>query len=206
MISSFLILVLAAKAQLPPPDYRQELVNMAAGKVEAMNTEGRYAQAVEWGSEFQRQVLAAADIAYEVAYAWNALGESTRAVKHYRQALQLDPGHAASWYDLGELLLVAGEADEAQEAFQQAAELRADHWAGHFRLAEIAARRGQPEAFEAHLRQALRTGFSFRIIVGDSHWQGYYREPALRDVLRRLVTVYSDEALLEAFETQDGSP
>ena len=35
------------------------------------------------------------------------------------------------------------------------------------------------------------------LVVEDPAWRGYYRDPALGPVLQRLITVYSDERLLE---------
>jgi tetratricopeptide (TPR) repeat protein len=199
-VSLLMLLAATAFADRAPPDYGEVLVREATVRLEASNLQGRYADTVEWGEDFQRQVIEAAALEYEIAYAWNALGESERAQRHYRRAVELEPDHAAAWYDLGELLLVEGELDRAEEAFERAAALRTDHWAGPFRLAEVAARRGQAERFEEQLRRALGAGFSFRVVVGDANWLGYYRDPALRDVIRRLVTVYSDESLLDAFE------
>ena len=198
----FLFLASVGFADRPPPDYGEVMVREAAARLEAMNVQGRHADAVEWGGDFQEQVLRAADLEYEIAYAWNALGERERAQRHYRRAVELEPDHAAAWYDLGELLLVEGDLGHAEEAFVHAADLRPDHWAGAFRLAEVAARRGDAPRFEEQLRLALASGFSFRVVVGDANWLGYYREPALRDVIRRLVTVYSDERLLIAFEEE----
>ena len=205
-MSLLLFCVLTAFADRAPPDYGQVLVREASTRLEAMNVQGSHADVVEWGEDFQEQVLPGADLEYEIAFAWNALGESGRARRHFRRAVELDPDHAASWYDLGELLLVDGDLDAADAAFERAAALRPDHWAGPFRLAEVAARRGDPVRFEAQLRQALGTGFSFRVVVGDGNWLGYYRDPALRDVIRRLVTVYSDERLLDAFEEESPQP
>ncbi len=201
-----LLCIAVGWADRPPPDYAQVLVREASARLEALNTQGSHADAVEWGEDFQEQVLHAADLEYEIAYAWNALGERQRARRHYRRAVELEPDHAAAWYDLGELLLVEGALDDAELAFERAAELRPDHWAGAFRLAEVAARRGDAPRFEEQLRLALGAGFSFRVVVGDANWLGYYRDPALRDVIRRLVTVYSDERLLIAFEQEDPPP
>jgi tetratricopeptide (TPR) repeat protein len=193
-------------ADLPPPDYGRVLAREASIRMEVLNAQGRYADAVEYGASFSERLIASAEVEYEVAYAWNALGESGRALRRFRRAVDLDPDHAAAWYDLGELLLRDGELEEAEEAFQRAADLRPDHWVGPFRLAEIAARRGDPARFEEQLRRALAAGFSFRTVVGDANWAGYYREPGLRYVLRRLVTVYSDERLLDAFEKELPAP
>jgi tetratricopeptide (TPR) repeat protein len=193
-------------ADQAPPDYGRVLAREASARLEELNLQGRYADAVAWGGTFQDQVIEAAEIEYEIAYAWNALGEQGRAERHYRGAIERDPAYAAAWYDLGELLLIAGELSEAEEAFAQAAALRPDHWAGPFRLAEVAARRGDAARFEEQLRLALASGFSFRVVVGDANWLGYYRDPALRDVIRRLVTVYSDERLLDAFQEESPTP
>lgn len=203
---SILLCLGAVLADQAPPDYASVLAREAATHVEALNTQGRYADAVAWGEAFQDRVLEDADVEYEIAYAWSALGESSRARRHFDRAVAQDPEHAAAWYDLGELLLVEGDLGGAEAAFARAAALRPDHWAGPFRLAEIAARRGDAPRFEEQLRQALAAGFSFRTVVGDANWAGYYRDPAMRDVLRRLVTVYSDERLLEAFEEEPRVP
>jgi tetratricopeptide (TPR) repeat protein len=201
-----LLCLLPLRADVQPPDYGLALAREEAIRLESLNEQGRYPEVVKLGEAFQDDLLESAQVEYEIAFAWNALGEGDRARRHFRRALELDPGDAAAWYDLGEVYLREGSLDEAGEAFARAAALRPEHWAGPFRLAEIAARRGEAEAFEAHLRTALRNGFSFRVVVGDSNWLTYYRTPALRDVLKRLVTVYSDERLLEAFEQEEGTP
>lgn len=201
-----LLLLPLAWADMEPPDFGRVLAREQAAVLEALNAQGQHAEVVEAGERFQREIVPSAEVEYEVAFAWSALGERERARRHYRRAVELDPDDAASWYDLGEILLRDQDLDAAEEAFSHAAALRSDHWAGHFRLAEIAARRHQPDPFEQHLRDALRAGFSFRVVLGDANWAGYYREPALREVLRRLVTVYSDERLLDAFEQEDLAP
>ncbi len=191
---------LAAHAARVPPDYTEELVGRAAALAGRLNQEGRHAEAAQWGAEFQRHVLRAAAVEYEVGLAWYRLGRMDTAARHYRRTLEQDPTLAAAWYDLGEIRLIDWDLDDAEEAFARAAALRPDHWAGPFRLAEVAARRGDATAFEAHLREALAAGFSFRVVLGDPHWVEYYRNPALAEVIRRLVTVYSDERFLQVFE------
>jgi len=194
-------LIPAARAARVPPDYAEEMVRRAAATAGRLNQEGRHAQAAEWGSEFQRHVIEGAAVEYEVGLAWYRLGRTDRAARHYRRTLDEDPTYAAAWYDLGEIRLEAWDLDEAEEAFARAAALRPDHWAGPFRLAEVAARRGDADGFESHLKDALSAGFSFRVVLGDPNWVEYYRNPALAEVIRRLVTVYSDERLLPLFET-----
>ncbi|MBN1335308.1 MAG: tetratricopeptide repeat protein [Deltaproteobacteria bacterium] len=194
------LLLPAARAARVPPDYGDEIVRKAAAVAGRLNQDGRHAEAAEWGSEFQRHVVRGGAVEYEVGLAWYRLGRIERAERHYRRTLREDPAYAAAWYDLGEIQLARWDLDEAEEAFTQAARLRPDHWAGFFRLAEVAARRGDATGFEVHLRDALASGFSFRVILGDPNWVEYYRNPALAEVIRRLVTVYSDERLLQVFE------
>jgi tetratricopeptide (TPR) repeat protein len=196
------VLVAASTAQATrvPPDYGEELVLKAAAIAERLNQAGQPAEAAEWGARFQRHVIAGASVEYEVGLAWYRLGRTDRAERHYRQTVDEDPTFAAAWYDLGEIRLAEWDLDEAEAAFARAAALRPDHWAGPFRLAEVSARRGDPAGFETHLKEALAAGFSFRTILGDPNWVEYYRNPSLAEVIRRLVTVYSDERLLPSFE------
>ena len=197
----FMILSGLATGAMEPPSYEEELVQRVVRSAETLNQAGRYREAIQLCKDFQRQFTWRAVLLYEQAFALNALQRDDEARRAYQRAVELEPSHAASWYDLGELELQAGRIDAAAEAFEQAALLRPDHWAGPFRLAEIAARRGDPRQFEIQLKRALAQGFSFQVVVVDPHWREYYREPALGEVMRRLVTVYGDERLLEAFES-----
>lgn len=180
-----------------PPDFRAELFSAAAAQAEAYNAEGRFADAIAFGERFQRAVAPAADVAYEVAYAYNGQGELDAALRAYNTVIELDPHHAAARYDRGELLLARKRYADARVDFEEAARLRPDHWVVHFRLAELAGRDGDSVAFEAHLTDALRCGFDFRTALADPTWRGWFRDPKLGPVLVKLITVYSDEALLD---------
>lgn len=189
-----------ALAAKEPPDYRQELIHAAAGRLEALNAEGRYEDVVTLARRFQRAVEPAADVAYEAAYAKNRMAKLDDALDAYTEVLRLDPDHVAARYDRGELLLAMGRPEEAREDLLIAARLRPDHWAAHFRLAELAGHDRDVVAFEDHLMAALRQGFDLRTLLADPTWRGWFKDPLLGPVLQKLVIVYGDERMLEGLE------
>jgi tetratricopeptide (TPR) repeat protein len=187
----------AARAAREPDDYRADLMAGAAARVSRLSEAGTFDDAIALAERFQRQVEPSAPVTYEIAYALNRIGRRAEAIATYTKALALDPDHAASLYDRGELYLLDGRIDLAQVDFERAAVLVPDHWAVHFRLAELAARAHDAQSFESHLTDAVRNGFDFRTIVGDPNWQGWARDPELGKVITKLVVLYSQEDLLE---------
>lgn len=190
------------RAEMEPPDYREELLDAATARVEALNRAGQPEEAASLALDLEEELGPWPELTYERALAANAAGQRRTARRAYRRVLEQEPDHAAAWYDLGELLLVEDELEQARRAFERAAELRPDHWAGPFRLAEVAARQRQVASFEEHLESALSRGFSFQLVVGDPRWRRWYHDPELGDVLRRLVTVYGEKGLEEAFSRE----
>jgi predicted TPR repeat methyltransferase len=61
-----------------------------------------------------------ADRRYEMARAYRAEGDLAAAIDLLRQALELAPGFAAGWFDLGELREQAGQREDAIVAFEKA--------------------------------------------------------------------------------------
>lgn len=186
-----------ALAAREPRDYHEALAARAAGSVEALNVAGHYDEAVALGRRWQKGVEPSSAVAYEIAYAYNRMSKLDEAIDTYAEAIRLDPKNAAAHYDRGEILLALGREEDARADLEAAAALRRDHWAVHFRLAELAGRRGDAVAFEAHLTDALRNGFSFDVALQDPRWRGWFHDPALGPVLVKLVTLYGDERLLE---------
>ena len=180
-----------------PPDFRAELMASAAAQADALNADGRFDDAIAFAERFQKAVDPAADVEYEVAYAYNGKGDLDASLASYDAVISLNPHQAAARYDRGELLLVRGRDHDAEVDFEEAARLRPDHWAVHFRLAEIAGRAGDVDAFEAHLTDAIRCGFDFRTAIQDPTWHAWFHDPKLGPVLTKLVTVYGDEKLLD---------
>jgi tetratricopeptide (TPR) repeat protein len=181
----------------PLPDYRAAVLATAAAHAAALNAAGRYPDAVDYGRRFVGRVTPTAGVAYEVAYAWNRMGDLSAALAWYGRALELDPEHAASRYDRGEILLALGRDEEAAPDLEAAARLRPDHWAVHFRLAMLAGRAGDRDRFEVHLTDALRQGFDFRAVASDAEWRAFARDDKLGDVIAKLIVVYGDERVLE---------
>ena len=190
----------AARAAREPDDYRADLMTGAATRVSRATERGAPEDAIALAERFQRQVEPSAPVTYEIAYALNRMGRRSEAVATYTKALALDPDHAASLYDRGELYLLDDRLDLARADFERAAVLVPTHWAVHFRLAELAARAHDTAAFESHLFAAVSNGFDFRTIAKDPHWQGWARDPELGKVITKLVVLYSQEDLLELLQ------
>ncbi len=198
-----LVLVSAALAELPAPDYRAALLDRIEHETDRLLENGEPEQALAHIREFRAEVADDPRLAYEEALVLRHLDRTREAAKLLALVLQRDPSLAAAWYDLGEIHLSKNALKKAEEAFTQASSLTADHpqgWAGPYRLAEIAGFREDPEAFAGHLQEALRRGFSFqRTVAGDPRWGQFLENPALAAVLRQLTTVYGEEEVLESW-------
>jgi tetratricopeptide (TPR) repeat protein len=196
MIGAFL-LAFSAQAEIPPPDYRSEIMGAAAEEVARLAREEGFDAAKAFAKKWRRQVGDDARIAYELGLAARLAGDEKGARSWLDDAIAADPTLVAARYDRGEVLLNAGDLDAAEADFREVVRLAPTQWAGHFRLADIAARRGDADGFETHLLDALRQGFSLKTVTEDPRWHGYFADPALGPVIRRLVTVYDDESILD---------
>lgn len=204
-----------ALAAMPLPDYGAELAKSRWYDVDRVLTngcrfdpeataiacdEGTTSLAREMATEFQRVVRPDAGLTYLVALAHRYDGDNGEAIQNYQRSIALDPTYEAAWYDLGEVWLIQGDYDKAAEAFEQVATLRAvgdAAWLGPWRRAEVAAHQHQAEPFETWMREALERGFSFRQIEGQPQWKGFYADPALRDSVEKLITVYGTPDTLD---------
>jgi DNA-binding transcriptional MerR regulator/Tfp pilus assembly protein PilF len=81
----------------------------------------------------------------------------TRARAAYERTLELDPGFAAAWTNLGGLLAEAGDLDGARDAFDTALRCDPDQPEAQSNLAELALRDGDPELAISGFRQVLVT-------------------------------------------------
>lgn len=198
-----LLLVGLALAEVPLPSWRDELAVQRWHEVDALLTAGQAEEAIAAVRRFEARVTPDARLAYLEGLAHRQLGDNRAAERAYVRSVDMDPARQDAWYDLGELYLVQGRYDEADVAFGHVEELvdRGDRaWLGPWRRAEVAGWRRDPDAFEAHLREALRRGFTFREIEGRDNWRAFYADPVLRDSIRKLVTVYGDDSTLDSLE------
>ncbi|MCA9637943.1 MAG: tetratricopeptide repeat protein, partial [Myxococcales bacterium] len=74
----------------------------------------------------------------------------------YERALELDPGLAAAYTNLGSLLAAAGDLDGARDCYDQALHFDPDQPEAQGNLAALALRAGDPETAIAGYRQLLR--------------------------------------------------
>lgn len=197
-----LLLCPLALAELPPPSYREALMDRAERSADALLAQNQPQEALTLVREFRDQVGDHPRLAYEQGLILNLMGESRQAEALYREALKQDPTLAAAWYDLGGLLLLREEQDEAREAYEQAAALTEDHpqgWGATVQLALLAARAQDAEGLERWLRESMRRGLRFATLAESPEWTQILRDPTLGPILRRMVVVYGEEALLETW-------
>lgn len=201
-----ILLVGLARAELPPLDYHAELANAAADQVAALaRMPGEPMKAAEDFAARWRRALGGgarndAKIAYELGLGWRLAGNDKEALAALDQAIRQDPDMVAARYDHGEVALTLGDTRTARADFERVVALAPGQWPGHFRLADLAAREHDAVAFERELLEALRCGFSFRDVAQDPAWRAHFRDPELGPVLRRLVTVYQGDDVLQLFE------
>jgi tetratricopeptide (TPR) repeat protein len=213
-----LVLALLAHAEVPLPDYREEVAVRRWYEVNDMierscldvtcsqvDTEilGR---AIDLADDFQDRLFRDARLEYLTGLAWRLKGDDGRAQRRFESAVRLDDTRQDAWHDLGEVRLARGKFAAADEAFGKVTELVSDGnkaWIGPWRQAEVAAHRQDPATFEKHMKLALKRGFSFRQIRGLPNWQQFYADPIMRDPIRKLVTVYGEPSVLESLETRE---
>ena len=81
-----------------------------------------------------------------------ALGRPGEAEQRWREVLRRQPGHAASWNNLGILLQGAGREDQARDAYRQALALQADYPDARANLGTLL--HGQADALQRQGRRA----------------------------------------------------
>ncbi len=217
------LLAASALAEIPLPDYdralaRREWIALnsrldatcafspATARVECRDPEVLdevIARATRW----QRAIHTDPGLTYLVGLANRYKGFHPRARRFMEEAVHLDPDYRAPWYDLGEICLLQGDLECAEHAFEQVDRLTPDgedSWIAPWRLAEVAAFRRDPEAFEAHVREALRRGFTFDRVVALPNWQGFARDPQIGPSVEKLVSVYGSPRDLEVL--RGGAP
>jgi protein O-mannosyl-transferase len=83
-------------------------------------------------------------------------GDIDGAIRHYDEAVRLNPLNYRNAFHLGGILLLQGRAEEATVQFQEALRLNPDAPDAHVDLAEALAQQGKLDLALAHFREALR--------------------------------------------------
>ena len=207
-----------ARASIPLPAYDDQLVQERWHKVNRLIEAacepgpGGYGcarepllEAIQLAQSFQDQVTVDARLEYLIGLAYRGLDDGPAAERHLRRSVELDPERTDAWHDLGEVLLDRKAYPEAKLAFTQVDErvTRGSRaWVGPFRLAEVAAWEHDPEAFEAHLRTAIKRGFSFRLVLHDPDWRTFAADPEIGPSVSKLVTVYGTAEQLKTLRVE----
>ena len=86
----------------------------------------------------------------------NALGHTDEAVKHFRQALQYEPGHRLANFHIGRHLVTSGKIEEAIVHFEKTLSIADERTSGFlYALADAYVRAGRNDTAIEYARQAL---------------------------------------------------
>lgn len=186
---------------LPPPDYIEAVRSDIETQADRLIAANKAEEAASLLENVRAHISDDARLTYSHGLALRLLGDNEQARVLLESSLSKDPSLASAWYDLGEIQILTHQQEAATASFQKAALLSEGHpsgWAAPFRLSELAADAGKVAAFENWLEKAMERGFSFQqTVLGSERWGQYLRDPELGDIIRRLVTVHEDEALLD---------
>ena len=94
------------------------------------------------------------DVLYARGHQFQLEGNLVAAAEAYRQAIQLNPQHAAALYDLGYVLQLQGETDAAIEYYQRAIAHQPRHAFAHYNLGTLLQAKGDARAAIAHYEVA----------------------------------------------------
>ena len=85
---------------------------------------------------------------FNLANALTAWGRNEAAAERYYQALEMEPGYAKAWNNLGGVLMELHQIDQAINAYRKAIEL--GHQDGHFNLASLLEQNGRVDEARSH--------------------------------------------------------
>lgn len=103
-------------------------------------------------------------IVTNIGMAYNALNQDEKALESYQEALQLDPRHAAGWYQLGMFQKKKGNLEDAEKNFRKAVQLKPSHAYSHYELARILEKKGDASSLKESqfcYQQAKTFGYPF---------------------------------------------
>jgi tetratricopeptide (TPR) repeat protein len=117
---------------------------------------------------------------YELAYRLQRKGETASAIAAYQLAAEIDPQHAATFYNWGYLLQRRGDVDGARDKYREALRLAPEHAYAHYNLASLLQKAGDRKGAIEHYRAAIAAqpdfAWSYYNLGYLEQQQGHYRE------------------------------
>ena len=83
-------------------------------------------------------------------------GLRDQAIRHFRDALEIDPGHIRAYVNLGQALYELGNIQEAVQLYARALQLAPNHAPAHVSLGVALLKAGHPEEAAQHLARAVQ--------------------------------------------------
>jgi protein O-mannosyl-transferase len=90
-------------------------------------------------------------------------GNTTDAIAHHRQALEIEPNNPASCHNLGNALLRAGQFDEAMALYQRAVQIKPGDARTHTSIGNALLQSGNVDEAIAHFEQALQIKSNYEV-------------------------------------------
>ena len=211
----------SAFAALPLPDWREEAIVAVWETLDDRITEActwppasppglgqptacdasRLEAAIAWGRQALRDVSDDGRLHYLIGLALRHLRQNGAAEAELRTAVRLRPAQPGAWADLGDLLVQRQAWTEAAEAFREVIRLHPEGtaaWYGWLQIAQIAGWQHDPQTFEYATLESIRLGFLLVNVADNDAWKGFWRDPALRESVERLVCTYAPPGVLES--------
>lgn len=132
-----------------------------------LTPDGLFAAAVDWedaerfddAATAYRRWLAEfgpdSEVCFNLANVLSELGQTAAAIERYRQAVELDPGHAPAWHNLATVLADVGWHDEALVACERALEVLPAYADVHYTMADVLDQMGRLVEARRHWRAYL---------------------------------------------------
>ncbi len=103
------------------------------------------------------------DVASSIVLGFSAAndGDFERAVRHYRQALEIDPTFAEAHCKLGDALSARGNVEQAIQHYREALEINPEYFEAHNNWGDLLSTRGELDQAVPHYRNALQINPDF---------------------------------------------
>lgn len=139
---------------LSPPAYR--LAPSSLDEATRLNEHARYQEALPIAQRAVKEAPASPNARYQLARAYEGLGDHQRAAVAYRQALAARPDDREALFRLGFVLEQLGRFREAADAYRQAVARMPDNADAHYNLAHAEGQLGQWANAVTEYRAVLR--------------------------------------------------